>query len=150
MGFRMCVHAHLLSHVRLFATPLSVACQTPPFMGFPRQEHWSGLLFPFPGDLPNPGIEPKSPALQVDSLPLSYLWSPGFRTYYPKILHFDMLNTLKWVWENGRNRQVLLITAHFLPETSHETPMWKVPRKKEYILITRDRESGPRNLYKHC
>ena len=69
----MCVHAHSLSHVQLFATPLTVAFQTPPFMGFPRQEYWSGLPFPFPGDLPNPGIEPKSPALQVDSLPLSYL-----------------------------------------------------------------------------
>ena len=38
-------------------------------MGFSRQEYWSGLPFPFPEDLPNPGIEPGSPALQVDSLP---------------------------------------------------------------------------------
>ena len=38
-------------------------------MGFPRQEYWSGLPFPFPGDLPNTGIKPRSPALQVDSLP---------------------------------------------------------------------------------
>ena len=38
-------------------------------MGFPRQEYWSGLPFPSPGDLPNPGIEPRSPALQADSLP---------------------------------------------------------------------------------
>ena len=42
-------------------------------MGFPRQEYWSGLPFPSPGDLPNPGIEPASPAMQVDSLPLSLL-----------------------------------------------------------------------------
>jgi len=41
-------------------------------MGFSRQEYWSGLPFPSPGDLPNPGIELKSPALQVDSLPLSH------------------------------------------------------------------------------
>ena len=41
-------------------------------MGFPRQEHWSGLPFPSPGDLFNSGIEPVSPALQVDSLPLSH------------------------------------------------------------------------------
>ena len=40
-------------------------------MGFPRQEYWSGLPFPSPGDLPDPGIEPASPALKVDSLPLS-------------------------------------------------------------------------------
>ena len=39
-------------------------------MGFSRQEYWSGLPFPSPGDLPNPGIEPQSPALQVDSLPV--------------------------------------------------------------------------------
>ena len=41
-------------------------------MGFPRQEHWSGLPFPSPGDPLDPGIEPESPAWQVDSLPLSY------------------------------------------------------------------------------
>ena len=58
-----------LSHVRLFATPWSVARQAPPSMGFSRQEYWSGLPFPSPGDLPNPGIEPQSPALHADSLP---------------------------------------------------------------------------------
>ena len=52
-----------LSRVQLFATPWTVAHQTPPFMGFSRQEYWSGLTFPSPGDLPNPGIEPRSPAL---------------------------------------------------------------------------------------
>ena len=46
-----------------------VACQAPMSMGFSRQEYWSGLPFPFSGDLPNPGIEPRSPALQTDSLP---------------------------------------------------------------------------------
>ena len=50
-------------------TPWTVAHQAPLSMGFSRQEYWSGFLFPFPGDLPNPGIEPKSPALQADSLP---------------------------------------------------------------------------------
>ena len=53
----------LLSHVRLFATPWAIAYQAPPSMGFSRQEYWSGLPFPSPGDLPNPGIEPRSPAL---------------------------------------------------------------------------------------
>ena len=46
-----------------FATPWSVAHQAPPSMGFSRQEHWSGLPFPSPGDLPDPGIIPESPAL---------------------------------------------------------------------------------------
>ena len=49
-------------------TPWTVACQVPLSMGFPRQECWSGLPFPSPGDLPDPGIEPTPPALQADSL----------------------------------------------------------------------------------
>ena len=59
----------LLSCVQLFVTPWTVVHQTPLSMGFPRQEYWSGLPFPSPGDLPNPGIELRSPALQADSLP---------------------------------------------------------------------------------
>ena len=58
-----------LSRVQLFATPWTVAYQAPPSMGFSRQEYWSGLPFPSPGDLPNPGIEPGSPTLQADALP---------------------------------------------------------------------------------
>ena len=51
----------MLSCVRFFVNSWSVAHQAPLFMGFPRQEYWSGLLFPPPGNLPNPGIEPTSP-----------------------------------------------------------------------------------------
>ena len=58
----------LFSRVRLFATPWTVAYQAPPSMGFSRQEYWSGLPFPSPGDLPDPGIKPGSPALQADAL----------------------------------------------------------------------------------
>ena len=58
----------LLSRVRLFATPWAVAYQATPSMGFSRQEYWSWLPFPSPGDLPNPGIEPRSPALEADAL----------------------------------------------------------------------------------
>ena len=58
----------LLSRVRLFGTPWTVAYQAPPSMGFSRQEYWSGVPFPSPGDLPNPGIEPRSPALEADAL----------------------------------------------------------------------------------
>ena len=53
----------------------TVACQAPLSMGFSRQEYWSGLPFPFPGHLPDPGIEPRSPALQADPVPLSHLGS---------------------------------------------------------------------------
>jgi len=66
----------LLSHVPLFATPWTVAHQALLSMGFFRQEYWSGLLFPPPGDLPDPGIKPRSPVLKADSLPLSHQGSP--------------------------------------------------------------------------
>ena len=106
-----------LSRVQLFVTPWTVACQAPLFMKFSRQEYWSGLPFPTPGDLPNqgsnpsllhcrqilyqlsykgspgilewgaypfsrgssqPGIKPRSPALQVDSLPSETPGKPSF------------------------------------------------------------------------
>ena len=76
-----------LSCVRLFAIPCTVACQTPLSMGFSKQEYWSGLPCPSPGDLPDPGIEPGSAVLQADSLlseppgkPL--LWDKGTK-YVP-------------------------------------------------------------------
>ena len=58
-----------LSRVQLFGAPWTVACQAPRSMEFSRQEHWNGKPFPSAGDLPEPGINPESPALQVDSLP---------------------------------------------------------------------------------
>ena len=60
----------LLSHVRPFAIPWTIAYQAPlSSMEFSKQEYWSGLPFPSPGDLPDPGIEPASPTLQADALP---------------------------------------------------------------------------------
>ena len=67
-----------LSHVRLFATPWTVAYQAPQSIEFSRQEYWSGLPFSSPGDLPDPGIEPGSPALRADYL-LSCQGSPSCR-----------------------------------------------------------------------
>ena len=58
---RVCTRALLLSHVQLFVTPWTVACQAPLSTGFSWQEYWSRLPFPPPGDLPNPGIKPASP-----------------------------------------------------------------------------------------
>ena len=52
-----------VSRVQLFVTPWTVAYQAPPSMGFSRQEYWSGLLFPSPRDIPDPGIELRSPTL---------------------------------------------------------------------------------------
>ena len=69
ISLRIGEECYLLSRARLFATPWTVAHQAPLSMEFSRQEYWSGLPFPFPEDLSNPGIKPGSPALQADSLP---------------------------------------------------------------------------------
>ena len=63
-----------LSHFRLFTTPWTAPYYAPLSMGFPRQEFWSGLPFPFVKDLPDPGIEAGSPELEADNLPSK---SPG-------------------------------------------------------------------------
>ena len=68
----------LLSGVRLFATPWTVACQAPPSTGFSRQEYWNGLSFPSPGDLSDPGLKPISPKLQADSLLSEPPGKPGY------------------------------------------------------------------------
>ena len=74
-----------LSRVRLFATPWTIVYETPPSMEFSKQENWSGLPFPSPGDLPNPGIEPVSPVLQADAF---ITWATrevvGKETHLPK------------------------------------------------------------------
>ena len=76
----VCAMLNHFSCVQLFATLWTVAHQAPLFMGFSRQEYWSGLPFPPLGYLPNPGIErsvPASPALQADSLPTDPTGEPG-------------------------------------------------------------------------
>ena len=75
----------MLSRVRILATPRTIAHKAPLSMGFSRQEYWSGLPFPSPGDLPNPEIKPVSPALQVDSLPLIHQGSPGFNWIFEPV-----------------------------------------------------------------
>ena len=67
------MHVQLLSHIQLFVTPWTVVHQAPLSMEFSKQEYWNGLAFPTPGDLPDPEIEPESPAWQAGSLPLSHL-----------------------------------------------------------------------------
>ena len=69
----VCMHACILSCARLFVTPWTVVHQAPLPMEFPRREYWSGVPFPPPGDLPDPGIEPVSPELQTDALPYAIL-----------------------------------------------------------------------------
>ena len=102
-----------VSHVWLFATPWSVACQAPLSMGFPRQEYWSGLPFPFPGELPDLRIKPRSFSLQPDSLLseppgkcLVTLLIPlkGPISKYSHILRYWELDFNIWIWR-GRGRQ---------------------------------------------
>ena len=76
-----CMLSHF-SRVRLFATPWTVASQAPLSMGFSRQEYWSGLPFPSRGDLPNPGMELRSPTLQADSLPYEPPGKPNVLWYW--------------------------------------------------------------------
>ena len=80
-----------LSSVRLFVTPWTVAHQAPLSMGFSRQEYWSGLPFPSPGCLPNPGIEPRSPTLQAGALASEPSGKPNG---YTVSLYFLMTNSL--------------------------------------------------------
>ena len=85
-----------LSRVRLFATPWTVAYKAPLSMEFSRKEYWSGLPFPSPGDLPNPGIEPKSPALQADALPSE---PPGKspKYFFEPLFFAGRARILEWV-----------------------------------------------------
>ena len=95
-----------LSHVQLFVTPWTIASQAPQSMAFSRQECWSELPFPSPGDLPNPGIEPGSPALQPDALPSEPPGKPKTDYNYNAVLikilmtFFTKLEQiiLKFVW----------------------------------------------------
>ena len=82
----MCLYPFILNYVCVStcsvvsdsATPRTAVRQTPLSMVLPGQEHWSELPFPSPGGLPNPGLEPVSPALQADALPLSHWRSPNY------------------------------------------------------------------------
>ena len=75
IGVCLCMLSRF-SCVQLFAMPWTAARQAPLSVGFSRQEYWSGLPWPPPGDLPSPGIKPGSPALQADSLPSEPLGKP--------------------------------------------------------------------------
>ena len=73
----LCVCVQSLSCVQLFVTPWTAACQASLLMRFSRQEYWSGLPCPPPGDLPNPGTEPGYPAFQVDSFTIEPSGKPN-------------------------------------------------------------------------
>ena len=65
----VCGDGFVVQSCPTLVTPWTIACQSPLFMEFPRQEYWTRFRFPSPGDLSDPGIKPRSPTLQADSLP---------------------------------------------------------------------------------
>ena len=111
-----------LSRVRLIETPWTVACQVPPSMGFSRQEYWSVLPFPSPGDLPDPGIELGSLTLQADSLPTGK--PPGKTTYpgllpklekcYPWLYPWGTYQSSGGAWKSDQQLSTLLMSVLFL------------------------------------
>ena len=94
-----------LSYVPLFAIPWTVAYHAPPSMGFFRQEYWSGLPFPSPEDLPDPGIEPGSPALQTDALPSEPLGKP-YATVHVKFYNIQNFNNCLGTWKYSKTIRV--------------------------------------------
>ena len=109
----MKVKVKLLSHVRLSATPWTVAYQAPPSMGFSRQEYWSGLPFPSPGDLPDPGIKPGSPALEADALTSE---TPGKPHQLYSINYIGIQLILPLVFHEWENEKPLKITKSVFPD----------------------------------
>ena len=110
MPTRMCVC--VLSCVPLVVTPWTVVYQASLSMGFSRQEYWSGLPFPSPGDHPDPGIEPRSPALQADTLPSEPPENPTIKKAECQIIDaFELWcwrRLLRVLWIARRSNQCIL------------------------------------------
>ena len=102
-----------LSHVQLFVTPWTIACQAPLSMGFSRQEYWSKLSCPFSGVLLNPGFEPRSSALQVDSLLSELPWKP-------KNTGLGSLSLLQGIFSTQKSNPDLLHFRQILYQLSHK------------------------------
>ena len=109
----------MLSHVKLFVTPWTVARQALQPMGFSRQEYWSGLLCPSPGDPPNTGIKTQSPALQVDSLPAEL---PGKPILGLHLINYKLL------------RNNFFINSHYFTITKETTG---IGIQKSFIYLTK-------------
>ena len=134
-----------LSHVWLFSTPWTLAYQASLSIGFSRQEYWSRLPFPSPEDIPNPGIEPRSPSLQADILPSvvnkgpsgqgygfssGHVWSESWtvkRAEHQRIDAFELWcwrRLLRVPWPARRSNQSIL--KDFSPGCSLEGLMLKL------------------------
>ena len=97
-------------------TPWTVAHQASLSLAFPRHEYWSGVPFPSPGNFPNPGIEPGSPASQADSLPLSHreAWTPCLLWHRSS----QLCDFLQWHWRVQIRASILPFLSPFLPNLS--------------------------------
>ena len=118
-----------LSHVRLFETPWTVARQAPLSIGFSRQEYWRGSPCPLPGNLPNPGIETRSPTLQADSLPSK---PPG----KPKNTGVGSLSLLQGSFLTQESNWGLLHLRQILYQLSYQGSLshsWGKVKEIEYI-----------------
>ena len=101
-----------LSRVRLFVTPWIVAHQAPLSVGFSRQEYWSGLSFPSPGDLPNSGIKPSSPALEADALTSEpHLLKKSYTKKKKKILYKDIYSELFKIETHALERYIYFLVV---------------------------------------
>ena len=134
-----------LSHAQLFGTPWTVAYQAPPSMEFSRQEYRSGLPFPSPGDLPDPGIEPRPPALQEDTLlselPGKSLYTWNYLKYRINAItsqHHHGQSSLWLQWKGEREtRGVCKSSLDFLIEL-----WWHYELKIRFGVLERHNQSG--------
>ena len=117
-----------LSHVRLFATPWTVAHQAPPSVEFFRQEYWSGLPFSSPGYLPNTGIEPRSPALQADALPSEPPGKPNNIVLIWIGLGFAVVKIVSSVQRHENNEDFFLLQHIFQQLTGNFALVYSQPR----------------------
>ena len=117
----------LLSHIWLFVTPWTIQA-----MEYSRPEYWSGYPFPFPGDLPNPGIKPRSPTLQADSLPAEPQGTP-------KNTGVGNWPLLWWIFPTQESNQGLLHCRWILYQLSYQGSFF---RKERCKLGTSDYGSG--------
>ena len=132
------VKMKLFSRVRLFATLWTVAHEAPLSMGFSRQEYWSRLPFPSPGDLPNPGIESRSPALQADALTSEPPGKPPVTLIDNFIIH-TVYSSQDRILSNIKDRQLshIFVFACFLytSGSSNQKHFLQLQRETEVLSI---------------
>ena len=119
----VCVCAHSVTQSYLFMTTWTIAHQAPLSVGFPRQEYWSGLPFPPPGDLPNPGIEPESPvspALAGRFFTLCHVGSHG-------ALKYIYLNPVHSRWQDAHNHNERCLGGKATLLPFYRNPKWLSP-----------------------